>query len=98
MTNLYLFDHASGNTEDNANNILVDHKFGDTSGMSIQTIDFSTVNVTGVEGIDMSDYPKFCDAYISEATIAGVEATEEQLEEINENGEFLLDAVYDWIY
>ena len=46
----------------------------------------------------MSDYPKFCDAYISEAEIDGVEATEEQLETINENGEFLLDAVYDWIY
>ena len=38
MTNLYLFDHASGNTEDNSNNILVDHKFGDTSGMSIGTM------------------------------------------------------------
>ena len=61
-------------------------------------IDFNKVNVTEVDGIDMSDYPKFCDAYISEAEIDGVEATEEQLDEINENGEFLLDAVYDWIY
>ncbi len=61
-------------------------------------IDFNKVHVTEVDGIDMSDYPKFCDAYISEAEIDGVEATEEQLETINENGEFLLDAVYDWIY
>lgn len=61
-------------------------------------IDFNKVHVTEVDGIDMSDYPKFCDAYISEAEIDGVEATEEQLETINENGEFLLDAVYDWIH
>lgn len=99
MTNLYLFDHASGNFDgDNmSDNILIDHKFGDT-GMSVQNIDFSTVKVTEVDGIDMTDYPKFCDAYISEAEINGVEATEEQLEEINENGEFVLESVYDYIY
>ncbi|MBG09779.1 MAG: hypothetical protein CMD92_01285 [Gammaproteobacteria bacterium] len=91
MTNLYLFDHASGNTDNNTNNIIVDHAFGNTG------IDFSKVNVTEVDGIDMTDYPKFCDAYISEAEINGVEATEEQLEEINENGEFVLESVYDFI-
>ena len=100
MTNLYIMDHASGNFNgDNmSDNILVEHQFGDTSGMSVNTIDFSTVKVTEVDGIDWSDAPKFCDAYISEAEIDGVEATDEQLEEINENGQFLLDAVYDYIY
>ena len=61
-------------------------------------IDFSKVDVMNVEGIDYADAPKFCDAYISEAEIDGVEATEEQLEVINENGLFLHEAVYDWIH
>jgi len=61
-------------------------------------IDFSKVDVMSVEGIDYADAPKFCDAYISEAEIDGVEATEEQLEVINEKGSFLHEAVYDWIH
>jgi hypothetical protein len=95
-----MLDHVDGNFNgDNmSDNIIVDHQFGDTDGMSISTVDFSTVKVMNVEGIDWTDAPKFCDAYISEAEIDGVEATDEQLEEINNNGEFLLDAVYDYIY
>jgi len=45
-------------------------------------IDLKKVEVLEVDGIDMKDYPDFCDAYIAEALIDGKEATDEQLEEL----------------
>ena len=56
-------------------------------------IDFDKVNVLNVDGIDMKDYPKFCDAYIDEALIDGVEASDEELDVINENYSFLEEAI-----
>ena len=61
-------------------------------------IDFTKVEVTNIEGIDMSDYPKFCDAYVSEALIDGELATEAELEEIQENYDFFYDALTDFIH
>ena len=63
-----------------------------------QGIDFSKVRVEDIEDIDYSDAPDFCDAYISEASIDGEPATSEQLEEINNNTQFVYDAVIAWIY
>ena len=56
-------------------------------------IDFSKVKVLNVDGIDMQDYPKFCDAYIDEALIDGVRASDEELDVINENYSFLEEAI-----
>lgn len=49
------------------------------------------------EGIDYSDYPDFCDAYIISADLDGVPMTEEQLEALNESDlryELLMDYIY----
>jgi hypothetical protein len=62
------------------------------------TLDFSKVRVQGIDGIDHSDYPDYCDAYITEATYDGEEVTEEQLEEINNDSQFVYDAVMDWLH
>jgi hypothetical protein len=62
------------------------------------TLDFSKVRVHGIEGIDHSDYPDYCDAYITEATYDGEEVTEEQLEEINNDSQFVYDAVINWLH
>jgi hypothetical protein len=61
-------------------------------------IDFNQVEVTAIEGIDFADYPDFCDAYVSEELIAGVPATEAELEEIQENSSFFYDALTDYIH
>ena len=45
----------------------------------------------------MKDYPKFCDAYIDEALIDGVRASDEELDVINENSYFLMDAIHNHI-
>ena len=58
------------------------------------SVDFTKVTDIEFEGIDMADYPKFCDAYIDSAVIDGVEATKQQLDEINENYEFVYEKLH----
>lgn len=61
------------------------------------------VNVVDIEidGIDMKDYPDFCDAYISDAKFEdGTPLTDEQLEKLQEQnpcafGEAVFDTVLD---
>ena len=60
------------------------------------------LNVTGfvidvlddieIDGIDMNDYPDFCDAYISSASYKGTDLTESQLDQLND-----LDEARDWV-
>ena len=42
-----------------------------------------------VDGIDMADYPRFCDAFIDGALYDGKQMTDKQVDEINENSEFV---------
>lgn len=61
-------------------------------------MDYSKISNVRVEGIDPKDYPDFCDAYISSADYDGKPMTEEQLEEINEDGEFVYDHVINQLF
>lgn len=57
-------------------------------------------NITNVEfgGIDMSDYPKFCDAYIESAEIDGRPATDAELDIMQNDGEIFYDLLTDYIH
>ena len=48
-----------------------------------------------VEDIDTRDYPDFCDAYIANARWEGTgeELSVAELEELNDDGDFVYDAV-----
>ena len=48
-------------------------------------IKFEKVEVLEVDGIDHNDYPKYCDAFISEALYDGKTMSDEMLDEINDN-------------
>ena len=61
-------------------------------------IDFTKVTDVEVADVDMHDYPKFCDAYIEYALVDGVEATDEQLDEINDNDTFVYEKVMEYIW
>jgi len=52
-----------------------------------------------VEGIDMSDYPKLCDAHISRAMWGdtGEELTDTEIEELNENYEFVSEKAHECV-
>ncbi len=52
------------------------------------------------DGIDFSDYPDFCDAYISKAywIDTGEELSDDEMEELNENGDLVYEAVMNHLY
>ena len=61
-------------------------------------MDFKLIDNIEVEGIDFKDYPDFVDAYISSADYNGKPMTDEQLDELNENSEFIHDCVFNQLY
>ena len=53
-----------------------------------KTMDYKKIDNIEIDGIDTKDYPDFCDAYIVSADYDGVPMTDEQLDELNEDGDF----------
>jgi len=52
-----------------------------------------------VGGIDMKDYPKFCDAYFEFAeTIDGRELTEDELDELSTDSDLLYEEINNYIH
>ena len=65
--------------------------------MNIKEININSVMV---ENVDMRDYPKFCDAFISHAeTVDGRELTEDELEALTlDNPELVLEVAHQSLY
>ena len=63
-----------------------------------EEIDVKKISNVVVDNIDFVDYPDFCDAYIVSADYDGVPMTDEQIEEINQNSEFVNYSVFAQIY
>ncbi len=61
-------------------------------------LDYSKISDIVLEGIDTSDYPDFCDAYIASATYDGEEMTNEQIEMINQDTQYVYDCVIDHLF
>ena len=61
-------------------------------------VDYKLITNIKVDGIDFNDYPDFVDAYIYSADYDGKPMTEEQIDELNENYEFVYDCVYSQLY
>ena len=53
-----------------------------------EKIDYKKIDNIEIDGIDTKDYPDFCDAYIVSADYDGKPMTDDQLDEINEDGDF----------
>lgn len=61
-------------------------------------MNLSKVSTIKFEDVDYSDYPDFCDAFISYAEFDGVEMTEAELEELNENRDFIHEKLNDNLF
>lgn len=61
-------------------------------------LDYSKISDIEIENIDYSDYPDFCDAYISDATYDGEPISNEQLEQLNYDTSFVYDEVIKRIF
>jgi hypothetical protein len=61
-------------------------------------LDYSLIDNVQIDGVDTSDYPDFCDAYIVSADYDGREMTDDEIELLNDDGDFVLQQVYEYIY
>jgi|TARA_R110002153_G_scaffold63798_3_gene171086 hypothetical protein len=56
-------------------------------------LDYTKISDVEVEGIDTADYPDFCDAFIASADYDGREMTDMELDTLNDDSDFVYDAV-----
>lgn len=61
-------------------------------------LDYSKIDNIEIDGIDYADAPDFCDAYIASADYDGREMTDEELDVLNDDSDFVYSAVEDWIH
>ena len=65
--------------------------------MTMTKLDYSKITNVFVSGIDMKDYPDFCDAYIESADYDNREMTDEELDILNEDGSFISEHAHSQI-
>ena len=63
----------------------------------MKTMDYKKIDNIEVDGIDTKDYPDFCDAYIVSADYDGKPMTDEQLDELNEDGDYVYGHIMDYL-
>ncbi len=66
--------------------------------MEGQELDLSKVVVLSFGGVDRSDSPDYCDAYIEEALYEGRELSEEEIESLNEDHLFVHERLMDFLF
>ena len=59
------------------------------------SINFKEVTDCEIDGVDTKDYPDFCDAFIARCLYYGEEATEEELESINEQCDYIHELAFE---
>ncbi len=66
----------------------------------IPTLEQLKADLTDIkfDGIDHSDYPDYCDAYICDAKFNNENLTDEQMELINDDKEFVYKKLMDFLY
>jgi hypothetical protein len=62
-----------------------------------EVMDYKKIDNIEIDGIDTKDYPDFCDAYISSADYDGVPMTDKQLDELNEDGDYVYGHIMDYL-
>ena len=56
-------------------------------------MNYKLIDNIELDGIDTKNYPDFCDAFIASADYNGKPMTDEQLDELNEDSEFVYECV-----
>ncbi len=60
-------------------------------------MDYKKIDNIEMEDVYTWDYPDFCDAYILSADYDGVPMTDEQLDELNEDGDYIYECVLNYL-
>jgi hypothetical protein len=64
----------------------------------VMRIDYKLIEDVQVEGIDYADYPDFCDAFIASAIYDGRPMSDEMLDELNEDYDFVYESITNYIF
>jgi hypothetical protein len=64
----------------------------------MKNLDYSLIDNVELDGIDYGDYPDFCDAFIVSADYDGREMGDDEIELLNNDGDFVLEKVYEYIF
>jgi hypothetical protein len=62
-----------------------------------EVMDYKKIDNIEIDGIDTKDYPDFSDAYIVSADYDGVPMTDKQLDELNEDGDYVYGHIMDYL-
>jgi hypothetical protein len=62
------------------------------------SLDLSKVSNAEIEDVCMSDYPDFCDAHIVYAEYNGIPMTDDQLDVLNDDSDFVHEQVFKHLY
>jgi len=57
-------------------------------------MEYRKIDNIELDGVSTRDYPDFCDAFIVSADYNGKPMTDEQLDEINQDGAFVQECAY----
>ena len=61
-------------------------------------IDYSKISDSKVVNIRMSDFPDFVDAYIESATYMDREMTDDELDILNQNSNYVYEKITSYLY
>lgn len=61
-------------------------------------MDYKLIDNIELEGIDTKNYPDFCDAFIVSADYGGKQMTDKQLNELNEDSDFVYECVQNHLF
>ena len=61
-------------------------------------LDYSKITDLSFDGVDRRDYPDFCDAYISSGLYKNELLTDEQIEALNDNSNFVHEQLWSSLY
>jgi len=61
-------------------------------------MDYTKIENVEVDGIDTKDYPDFCDAFIASADYDGQPMTDDQLDKLNDDGDFVYECVQNQLF
>jgi len=70
----------------------------DAQEILLNLIDYSKIDNIEFDGIDHSDAPDYCDAYIISAELYGIALSEIEIDRINKNRDFVYEKLMEYLY
>lgn len=61
-------------------------------------MNYKLIDNIELDGIDTNDYPDFCDAFIVSADYDGKPMTDEQIDLLNEDSDFIYECVQKYLF